>query len=453
MLAALACLACENTALNDNDANGDGDSDQPFGDGDASENDHLEISGEGGWACKPQACRDGFLDPPRCVLPDEDRLLNQPVPATCTTPEECETGETCVQATPDWICVPEDLPQWVAGYRWMPHCAWLKIGERLTDCAVLGGWDEGGELATLEQCRDSERGRICIGERCIPTDKLENITLVDIAQCAADGKTYLLLRQDSMWPVGFYAYAIDEDGLHAAGAIREESYYYSDAVRSHFACGRDGSLLWIAPGTIARLQGDEFKTWLTLAEIQQASPDLYIYGAFDGVRFDTDGWLQIGIMGSNQGWAVRRQMENGETRVKAFSLGNWLTRAWPAEDNLWVMLGGAQVYSASMDDADAQPAALFDLGDNQTASGLEPRGGLMTLTLTRIFRYPLGVLAESTALDAGLPFPADYPGYVPAVRQFLFLTGKDVNEGFVLLQYRATAAGNGGGGPDPGWED
>ena len=452
------CLAA-GTGCGEADGNADpfptdGDIDSEAANEDDSDSDEDTITPftPQSFDCTPRNCRDGFQGAPLCNLPEENRMLEGLIHLPCESDEDCDSGDRCTYTPSEWVCVPEGLTQWVAGYRWTKACAWQLQAEVHSTCAFLGGWMSGDKLVRLEQCPDEENGRICIGAECLSTMNFSGITLLDVAQCSNDGKTYVLLRDDSEWPMALITYEGTETGLTEIGRIAESiNYWTDDAQLSRFVCNGDGELFWISPNRVKRLVEGNFDRLLAIEAVLGLTSAPGAYGAFDRMAFNPDKpeELKVGVVSSYSVWLVSWKLGVGMTDYRHLTTTNWNTRALPSGGDKWLIADGIYLYLA---ENDLEMEALFTKSANESLVAVDASGGLITRTASRLFRYPLEVNELPTAIDKGLPFPANYLDFIPAVRFFSVDSQKEKDTAFIILQYRPTGGGNGGGNMEPDWD-
>ncbi len=401
------------------------------------------------FSCTPVSCREGFLQAPGCILPDAELFPDMEDEESCSENADCSSEQSCVQAGSEKICVPSALPNWVGLYQWDGACGWENAGQRSTTCAVVGGWLQSGEITLLEQCRNSDRGRLCQGNDCLTTISFFGRTLLDISTCTPDNNRLLLMLDEYDWPPRYFVLRVSQGGLTEIASITNQTYYSSDTIRAHFTCLPNGELLLVTPSEILRYQDPD--SFVSVEHIENLSSlGNQVYGAFDRIWVNPDDSDQIyvGIAGSYTVWFSRIDVEQGLQKIRPFSTQNWQTRVIPVNQNRWLLIDGQNLQSVVNEVA----TPLFTLAENERILGVIDDQYLLTATLTRLFRYPLEENPTPSALDRGLPFPASYRYYVPAIRGFQWQPSGDSPQGQVILQYRSTSDSS-NGGIDAGWED
>ncbi len=440
LLVAGVCAACTGDDIETPATDGDGDADTIV---DGDRDDEREIDREddttlgSGFACEPQTCRKGFLPPPSCLMPDSTLIPPPNTPAVCESADDCAPTETCVAASPDWLCVPESLPRWLSGYRFGSTCAWELIAESQSSCAITGVWENAGDLVSLEYCSETETSRLCRSGDCRNLEEsLPAKTLMDVVACGIPRHTFVLLRDESEWPYTYLLYRDSEDGLERLKHITNlTDQYLIDGASAHFLCGSAGRLFAITPGEVLHYRDGAFQSFVTLDELRNQLESQELWGAFDGAAFDPDHpeRLRLGAAGDYQTWRFILDADGSLIDARRNEIDSWQTRILPLFGSDWLIGEGKNLKRYITGESYLD---LFTLAENETLIGVDGQGGLLTRTLSRLFRYPLSADALPVAADSGLPFPADYPGYLPAIRQVFLHAELGDSPAFLWMQFR-----------------
>ena len=189
------------------------------------------------------------------------------------------------------------------------------------------------------------------------------------------------------------------------------------------------------PGEVLHYRDGAFQSFVTLDELRNQLESQELWGAFDGAAFDPDHpeRLRLGAAGDYQTWRFVLDADGSLIDARRNEIDSWQTRILPLFGGDWLIGEGKNLKRYITGESYLD---LFTLAENETLIGVDGQGGLLTRTLSRLFRYPLSADALPVAADSGLPFPADYPGYLPAIRQVFLHAELGDSPAFLWMQFR-----------------